>query len=186
MEAALVTRRGERRIVGIGFKGGKLCPGHRSVKAKVARAAAKIRGVGTVFGQNGQNHQNGYLRAMKTRYTPNPTASARVRELPTISATALKNSTADVLDEVVARRAVAITRHDKPRAVLLSVEQYEALAGLGKDWLDGLMQEYRVMLDRMQSPEQKDAALRAFRSAPEELGAAALRAARRESSEPLP
>jgi antitoxin Phd len=116
---------------------------------------------------------------MTTEYRPSSTVSARVRELPSVTATELKNSTADVFDQVAARRAVAITRHDKPRAVLLSVEAYEALTGQEPEYLQGLMEKYRGMLDRMQEPEQKAAAERLFRATPEELGAAAVWAAQR-------
>jgi len=109
----------------------------------------------------------------------NPSSPApRVAEMPTITATELKNATADVFEQVAARRAVAITRHDKPRAVLLSVEQYEALTGQqNPDWLEKLHEEYRGMLDRMQGPEQRAAAERAFNATPEELGEAAVWAA---------
>ena len=115
---------------------------------------------------------------MSTSYQ-NPTSPApRVAEMPTITATELKNTTADVFEQVAARRAVAITRHDKPRAVLLSVEQYEALTGQqNPDWLEKLHEEYREMLDRMQGPEQRAAAERAFNATPEELGEAAVWAA---------
>ena len=102
--------------------------------------------------------------------------------MPTISATELKNATADVFEQVAARRAVAITRHDKPRAVLLSVEQYEALTGeKNPDWLEKLHEEYRGLLDRMQGPEQRAAAEKLFKATPEELGEAALSAAQQDA-----
>jgi prevent-host-death family protein len=114
---------------------------------------------------------------MSTSYQPDHTPAPRIAEMPSISATELKNATADVFEQVASRRAVAITRHDKPRAVLLSVEQYEALAGQRPDWLEKLHEEYRGMLDRMQGPEQRAAAERAFNATPEELGEAAVWAA---------
>jgi prevent-host-death family protein len=114
---------------------------------------------------------------MKTTYASTHTLAPRVQELPTITATELKNATADVFEQVAAKQAVAITRHEKPRAVLLSVEQYEALTGQRPDWLEQLHEEYRGMLDRMQGPEQRAAADRAFNATPRELGEAALRAA---------
>jgi antitoxin Phd len=119
---------------------------------------------------------------MGTSYQ-NPTSPApRVAEMPTITATELKNTTADVFEQVAARRAVAITRHDKPRAVLLSVEQYEALTGQqNPDWLEKLHEEYRGMLDRMQGPEQRAAAEKLFKATPEELGEAALWAAQQKA-----
>ena len=115
---------------------------------------------------------------MSTSYQTPSSPAPRVAEMPTITATELKNTTADVFEQVAARRAVAITRHDKPRAVLLSVEQYEALTGQqNPDWLEKLHEEYRGMLDRMQGPEQRAAAERAFNATPEELGEAAVWAA---------
>ena len=114
---------------------------------------------------------------MSTSYKSDHTPAPRIAEMPSISATELKNATADVFEQVASRRAVAITRHDKPRAVLLSVEQYEALTGQHPDWLEKLHEEYRGMLDRMQGPEQRAAAERAFNATPEELGEAAVWAA---------
>jgi len=119
---------------------------------------------------------------MSTSYQNPFTPSPRVAEMPTISATELKNATADAFEQVAARRAVAITRHDKPRAVLLSVEQYEALTGQqNPDWLEKLHEEYRGLLDRMQGPEQRAAAEKLFNATPEELGEAALWAAQQDA-----
>ena len=119
---------------------------------------------------------------MSTSYRNPSNPAPRVAEMPAISATELKNATADVFEQVAARRAVAITRHDKPRAVLLSVEQYEALTGQqNPDWLAKLHDEYRGLLDRMQGPKQRAAAEKLFKATPEELGEAALWAARQKA-----
>jgi antitoxin Phd len=118
---------------------------------------------------------------MSTEYRSANTPTPRVQELPTVTATELKNATADVFEQVAAKQAVAITRHEKPRAVLLSVEQYEALTGQRPDWLEQLHEEYRGMLDRMQGPEQRAASERAFNANPQELGEAAVRAARQKA-----
>jgi antitoxin Phd len=119
---------------------------------------------------------------MSTSYNTPSTPAPRVAEMPTISATELKNATADVFEQVAARRAVAITRHEKPRAVLLSVEQYEALTGQqNPDWLEKLHEEYRGLLDRMQGPKQRAAAEKLFKATPEELGEAAVWAAQQKA-----
>jgi prevent-host-death family protein len=116
-----------------------------------------------------------------TYHTP-PVPALRLAEMPTISATELKNATADVFEKVAAHRAVAITRHDKPRAVLLSVAQYEAITGQeNPDWLEKLHDEYHGLLDRMQGPEQRVAAEKLFKATPEELGEAALWAAQQKA-----
>ncbi len=114
---------------------------------------------------------------MIKKYSIPANSGSRVQELPTITATVLKNSTADVLDQLAPDQAVAITRHNKPRAVLLTVDHYDALMAGQTKWLAELHEEYRGMLAKMQTREQKAAALRLFRATPEELGAAAVREA---------
>jgi len=107
-----------------------------------------------------------------------------VRELPPVTATVLKNETADVLDQVAREGPVVITKHDKPSAVLINYEQYlEDFGGRDEHWLEDLHQEYRGMLDEMQKPEQKAAAERAFNATPEELGRAAVAAAEKQTEE---
>ena len=118
---------------------------------------------------------------MSTAYQLPTTTVPRIQELPTITATELKNSTADVFEQVAAKQAIVITRHEKARAILLSVEQYEALAGQRPEWLEKLHEEYRGMLERMQGPEQRAGAEKLFRATPEELGQAALWAARQKA-----
>lgn len=119
------------------------------------------------------------LNLMNASHSSKSHASTRVRELPVVTATELKNSTAEVIEQMAARRAVAITRHDKPRAVLLSIEEYESLTRQEPEYFAGLMQTYRGMLDRMQGPEQRAAANRLFQATPDELGSAAVWAARK-------
>ena len=116
---------------------------------------------------------------MGTNYSSSSERPIKVQELPPVTATALKNSAADVLDQVAAQGAVAITKHDKPRAVLVSIKQYERMTGAENNLLNELQAEYRGMLERMQVPEQKAAAKRAFNATPNELGKAAVAAARR-------
>lgn len=119
------------------------------------------------------------MDGMSTNYRSDAKPSARVRELPMVTATELKNSTADVIEQVAARRAIAITRHDKPRAVLISIEEYEALTGQDPEWLECLKQKYQGLLDSMQGSEQRAAADKLFQATPEELGAAAVLAAQK-------
>lgn len=103
--------------------------------------------------------------------------------MPVVTATQLKSATADVFDLVLREGAVALHRHDKPRGVLLSMEQYEALTNRPPDpqpdWLADLTLQCQAMVDEMQSPEQKAAAQRLFEATPEELGEAAVRGAQR-------
>ena len=49
-------------------------------------------------------------------------------EIPEVAATQAKNSFGELLDRVAVSGAVAITRHDTPKAVLLSFEEFESLS----------------------------------------------------------
>jgi prevent-host-death family protein len=118
---------------------------------------------------------------MSKKYKTKSDSPLRVEEMETVTATQLKNSTADVLERVRTHNAVAITRHEKPSAVLLSWEQYSQLKGGEPEWLGELYDEYYAVLEEMQSPEQKAAAERLFQATPEELGAAAVRGAMRKN-----
>lgn len=97
-----------------------------------------------------------------------------------MTATALKNATGDVLDQALRDGAIAITRHDKPRAILLSLEEYESMQPeVEPAWLQTIKAEAWEMLEAMQSPEQRAGAELAFNATPEELGRAAVEAAQR-------
>jgi PHD/YefM family antitoxin component YafN of YafNO toxin-antitoxin module len=123
--------------------------------------------------------ESAILHQMSARYKVSKTTPPSVSDMPMVTATQLKSETSDVFDLVVREGAVAVYRHEKPRGVLLSIEQYEALVGPELDWLAEITRECRAMFDAMQSPEQKAAALRLFEATPEELGEAAVRGAQR-------
>lgn len=118
---------------------------------------------------------------MAKKYPLPADRSLRIEEMASVTATELKNKTADVFDLVAAKRAVAIRRHDKPRAVLVSMEEYTALTGGEEDpeWLEEIKAQCRGMLDQMQTPEHRAAAKRLFEATPEELGEAAVWGAQR-------
>jgi hypothetical protein len=61
----------------------------------------------------------------------------------------------------------------------MSVQQYEELTGRASSVLDTLTAEFDELLERMQAPVAIDAMLAAFRASSEELGRAAVAAARR-------
>ena len=98
--------------------------------------------------------------------------------MPTVSATAAKNEFGRVLDEAVEKGAVAITRHDTPKAVLLSVDEYEALAAAGARRLEALTAEFDALYARMQTPRVRRGMKAAFDATPEEIGRAAVAEAR--------
>lgn len=100
-------------------------------------------------------------------------------EIPEIPATQAKNTFGELLDRVSAAGPVAITRHDTRKAVLLSYEEFESLSRARSKTLDELSTGFDDLLDRLQAPGAKQAMEAAFHSSPEELGQAAVEAARR-------
>jgi antitoxin Phd len=100
-------------------------------------------------------------------------------EIPEIAATQAKNTFGDLLDRVAASGAVAITRHDTPKAVLLSYEEFESLSSARSETLDALSTKFEGLLERLQTPAARKGLEAAFNATPEELGRAAVEAARR-------
>src|SRR5207247_7838403 len=97
----------------------------------------------------------------------------------TVSATPVKNECGAILERAIHGGAVAITRHDTPKAVLLSYEEFESLVQGRSRSLDSLGAEFDDLLDKMQSPQAKKAMAAAFNASPAKLGRAAVKAARK-------
>lgn len=99
-------------------------------------------------------------------------------EVPTVAATEAKNAFGSVLDKAIAHGMVAITKRDRPRAVLISFEEYNALVAALPDPLAALRGEFDALVAKMQTPKAKQAARGLFRATPAALGRAAVKAAR--------
>jgi antitoxin Phd len=111
--------------------------------------------------------------AMRSRPAqPRPSAGS-------VSATEAKNEFASILDTAVTRGPVFITKHDAPRAVLLALDEFNALTSAPNDRLTALTGVFDEMLDWMQKPGMRAQMQSAFDASPESLGEAAVRAARR-------
>ena len=102
--------------------------------------------------------------------------------VPTVAATRVKNEFGTILDRAMRDGAVAITRHDTARAVLLSYEEFESLAKARSRNLDSLSEECDDLLDTMQGPKAKKAMKAAFAASPAELGRSAVKAAAKGSA----
>jgi len=96
-----------------------------------------------------------------------------------ISATAAKNEFGRLLERVIQGGAVVITKHDAPKAVLLSIDAFDALSRAGQTRLDALSGEFDELLARMQTPAARGGMQAAFDASPKQLGKAAAAAARR-------
>jgi antitoxin Phd len=99
--------------------------------------------------------------------------------VPAVAATRLKNEFGTVLEQALRGGAVAITRHDTPKAVLVSYDEFQALVKDRAPSLNDLSAEYDVLLARMQTPKSRKGMGEAFNATPAELGRAAVKAARK-------
>lgn len=94
-------------------------------------------------------------------------------EAEALTATQAKNEFGRVLERVIRGEIVVITRHDAPKAVLISLDEYQALARAPEVQLNSLAEEFDAVLDRMQTSKARGAMKRAFDASPKQLGKAA-------------
>ena len=100
-------------------------------------------------------------------------------EAASVSATDAKNEFGRILEKVIQGGTVMITRHDVPKAVLISVEEFNALSRAHRVEIDTLSDEFDALLARMQTPAARAGMKAAFDASPKQLGEAALAAARK-------
>ena len=105
--------------------------------------------------------------------------NSRGQAVESVSATTAKNAFGSVLERALTKGMVAITKRDKARAVLLSVEEYEALLERAPDPLKTLSADFDALVERMQLPKAKAAGKALFKATPSELGKAAVANARK-------
>jgi len=97
----------------------------------------------------------------------------------TVASTTAKNDFSRVLELAVHEGPVRITKHQKPRAVIVSIEEYEELVRSRKSPLDKLSSEFNALLFQMQKPEAVAAMDGLFDASPDDLGQAAIKGADR-------
>ena len=100
-------------------------------------------------------------------------------DVPTVAATRVKNEFGQILEQATHHGAVAITRHDTTKAVLLSVAEFESLVSARSRTLDVLSGVPDELLAGMQTPKSRKAMKAAFNASPAQLGRAAVKGARR-------
>ena len=100
-------------------------------------------------------------------------------DIQSVPATRLKNAFAGVLDLAVRGGPVAITRHDSAKAILISVDEFDALVNQRASSLDALGAQFDGLLARMQTAKSKKGMDTAFNASPRVLGRAAVKAARK-------
>ena len=99
-------------------------------------------------------------------------------DVPTVAATRIKNEFGAVLEQAVRGGAVAITKHETPKAVLISYDEFKALVKARSPDLGELTAEFDTLLGRMQTPAAEKGMEAAFDASPAELGRVAVKAAK--------
>lgn len=96
------------------------------------------------------------------------------------TSTEAKNSFGEVLERALRDGMVVITKHDQPKAVLVSLDEWNAVLGKGRKLdLDALGRRFDDMVARMNAPEGARAMERAFEGSPAKLAKAAAAASRK-------
>jgi prevent-host-death family protein len=104
-------------------------------------------------------------------------AQGELVDLARVPATRFKNELAAMFEQAALGRPVAITRHDAPKAVLISYDEFRALMAARSPTLGDLEAEFDAVLEGMQSPSKRKAMAAAFDAAPAAIGRAAVKAA---------
>lgn len=95
------------------------------------------------------------------------------------TATEAKNEFGRLLDEALQGATVVITKHDAPKAVLLSIDNFNELKQAPQLTLDTMSGEFDALLEQMQTAAARTGMERAFHASPARMGKAALAAARK-------
>jgi len=99
-------------------------------------------------------------------------------EPSSVTASEAKSEFGRVLEMAIQDGAVVITKHDVPKAVLISVENFNAMSGAAEAKLDALNHEFDALLAQMQTPKARRGMKTAFAASAKQLGKSAVAAAR--------
>ena len=100
-------------------------------------------------------------------------------DVESVSATDAKNAFGAVLEKAASHGIVAITKRDKTRAVVLSMEEFEALVARVPDPLESLRTEFDGLVANLRKPQAKAAGRALFKATPARLGRAAAASTRK-------
>jgi antitoxin Phd len=95
------------------------------------------------------------------------------------TATQAKNEFGRVLESALQGGRAVITKHDTPKAILISIDEFRRISHASEVALDSLSEEFDALFTGMQTPKSRRAMKAAFAASPEELGKAAVRTARK-------
>ena len=102
-----------------------------------------------------------------------------IEAVESFTITEFKERAREVIDLVQDHKPVAIMRHKKPDAVLISAGDYVDFMKLRSERLNFLTHRYDEMVARMQAPEAAAGVDALFSASSEDLGGAAVAAAKR-------
>jgi prevent-host-death family protein len=97
----------------------------------------------------------------------------------TVTATEAKTRFGPLLETAIRGETVVITKHDVPKAVLLSIGEFESLGGSRPPDLKVLSEEFDGVLARLQRADRRKALRSAFDATPKQLGRLAVANQRR-------
>lgn len=120
------------------------------------------------------------VRRKRERTNPQIAPGGRLSTRSTsVTATEAKNEFGRLLEKAMRGDIIVVTKHDAPKAVLLSIEKFETLSHAPESRINTLSAEFDALLSRMQTSSTRNAMQAAFRASPEQLGKAAAAAARK-------
>lgn len=100
-------------------------------------------------------------------------------DLAKVPATRFKNEFAAMFEQAALGKPVAITKHDTPKAVLISYEEFQALMRARSAALHELEAHFDSVLQGMQSPKAKAGMAAAYDAAPGKVARVAMKAVRK-------
>ena len=101
------------------------------------------------------------------------------KDRASVTATQAKNKFGRLLEKAMQGGVVVITKHDEPKAVMISVEKYTTLSNAPESRINSLSAEFDSLLIGMQRPGARKSMRAAFRASPKRIGKAAVVAARK-------
>jgi antitoxin Phd len=120
------------------------------------------------------------MRTRRMRRTSNLTPPEDAQPASAqFTATQAKNEFGRVLETALKGGTVVITKHDVPKAIIISVDDYRKITHSSERALDTLTSEFDALYARMQTRDARKARQAAFEASPEELGKAAVMATRK-------
>jgi antitoxin Phd len=96
------------------------------------------------------------------------------KDRASVTATEAKNKFGRLLEKAMQGGVVVITKHDAPKAVLISMDEYTALASAPESRINSLSAEFDSLLMRMQMAGARNSMRVAFHASPKQIGKAAV------------